>query len=229
MKPVKKFLLIKLPLTLILFSVLWVLLLKWIPVYNTPLMLKREIQYVKDDSFKTQKKWVSIDKIAPDVIKAVVASEDNRFFEHKGFDYEEIKKMLEEHNEKGKKLRGCSTISQQTAKNVFTWSSDTWIRKAIEAYYAFLIENIWGKKRIMEVYLNVAEMGKGIYGVEAASNYYFNKHAYELNRRQSVSLAVILPSPLRWNPRNPTPYLEGRIKQISTRLYQIEYPDWIHK
>ncbi|MBP5211074.1 MAG: monofunctional biosynthetic peptidoglycan transglycosylase [Bacteroidales bacterium] len=229
MKSVKKIIFIKLPLALILLSVLWVVILRWVPVYYTPLMLKRSVQYSKDEDFRTRKKWVSLEKISPDVIKAVVASEDNRFFEHKGFDYEEIKKMLAEHNERGTKLRGCSTISQQTAKNVFTWCSDTWIRKAVEAYYAFLIENIWGKKRIMEVYLNVAEMGKGIYGAEAASGYYFNKKASQLSRREAISLAVILPTPLRSNPAKPSSYLNGRIGQISARMYQIAYPDWIGK
>lgn len=142
---------------------------------------------------------------------AVVASEDNRFLEHHGFDLEAIEKALDyNQKKKGKKVRGASTISQQTAKNVFLWPQRSWIRKGLEVYFTVLIEFVWGKKRIMEVYLNVAETGKGIYGVEMAAQQYFGKPASRLTRSESALLAAILPNPLKWNPANPTPYLRER-------------------
>jgi len=156
-----RFLFIKLPLAFIAFSLLWVSLLKWVPVWVTPLMLRRSIEFRDDKEFRTSKDWVSLDEISPKMIKAVIASEDNLFPEHKGFDTTAIKQALKE-REKGKRHRGASTISQQTAKNVFTFCTRTWARKGFEAYYTFLIEKIWGKERIMEVYLNVVEMGKGV-------------------------------------------------------------------
>ena len=164
-----KLLLIKLPLAFIAVTVLWVLMLKWVPVWVTPLMVSRSIEYRSDEDFRTHKKWRRYEKISPEMAKAVIASEDNLFAEHNGFDWKEIRKAIEDHKKKGKKLRGASTISQQTAKNVFLWPSRSFVRKAFEAYFTILIEWIWGKERILEVYLNVAEMGKGIYGAEAAA------------------------------------------------------------
>ena len=160
----KKFLFIKLPLLLLLLSLLWVTVLKVVPVYWTPLMTKRAMQYKPEEKIKTVRTWVPLERISPEMIKAVIASEDNRFAQHNGFDTTEIRKMFHQHAKHGKALRGCSTISQQTAKNVFTTCADTGWRKIVEAYYTFLIEKIWGKRRIMEVYLNVAEPGKGLYG-----------------------------------------------------------------
>ena len=135
--------------------------------------------------------------------------------------------MLKEHSDKGKKIRGCSTISQQTAKNVFTWGTQTCARKAFEAYWTFLIENIWGKERIMEVYLNVAEMGRGIYGAEAAAREYYDCHAADLTRSQAVAIAVCLPRPLVYSPVAPTPYLTKRQNQIRALIPKVKYPDWI--
>ena len=172
-----KLLLIKLPLAFIAITVSWVLLLKWVPVMVTPLMISRSIEYRDDESFRTHKKWRSYDNISPEMAKAVIASEDNLFAGHNGFDWKEMKKAINEHKNKGKKLRGASTISQQTAKNVFLFPSRSFIRKAFEAYFTVLIEWIWGKERILEVYLNVAEMGKGIYGAEAAAQAFFGKSA----------------------------------------------------
>ena len=167
-KWIAKLLLIKVPLAFIAVTVLWVFMLKWIPVWVTPLMVSRSIEYRNDDGFRTQKKWRSYEKISPEMAKSVIASEDNLFVEHNGFDWKEMKKAIKEHKEKGKRLRGASTISQQTAKNVFLFPSRSFVRKVFEAYFTLLIEWIWGKERILEVYLNVAEMGKGIYGAEAA-------------------------------------------------------------
>ena len=135
--------------------------------------------------------------------------------------------MWKAHAEKGKKIRGCSTISQQTAKNVFTWGTQTWVRKGFEWYWTFLIEKIWGKQRIMEVYLNVAETGRGLYGVESAAREYYGCHAADLTRSQAVSIAVCLPNPLRYNPTAPTPYLRTRQNQIRALIPKVSYPDWV--
>ena len=217
---------VKLPFWLIVGSVILVTLLKWVPVWYTPLMLKRSVEYRKMEEFHTRQRWVSLEKMSPELIQAVIASEDNRFCEHKGFDWEEMDRMLKAHREKGKKLRGCSTISQQTAKNVFTFGSHTWARKALETYWTFLIEKIWGKQRIMEVYLNVAETGLGLYGMEAAARQYYGVHAKELNRPQASALAATLPAPLTRNPAHPTDYFRKRQRQISNLIPNLSYPDW---
>ena len=134
--------------------------------------------------------------------------------------------MLSDHKGKGKKLRGCSTISMQVAKNVFTFGSRTWVRKGLEAYWTFLIEKIWGKRRIMEVYLNVAETGPGLYGMEAAAMHYYGIHAKDLDRKQACALAACLPAPLDRNPEKPTPALRKRQSQIYAHIPKLTYPDW---
>ena len=157
----------------------------------------------------------------------MIASEDNLFAEHNGFDWREMKKAIDDHREKGKKLRGASTISQQTAKNVFLFPSKSFVRKAFEAYFTVLIEWIWGKERILEVYLNVAEMGKGIYGAEAAAQELFNKKASDLTRRESSLLAACLPNPIQRHAENPSAYISKRAGQIRTLIPKIAYPEWI--
>lgn len=224
MKRFFKFLFIKLPLAFIGLSLLLVVATKWLPVLVTPLMVKRSIEYKEDKDFHTRKRWVSLEKISPAMGKAVIASEDNRFMEHNGFDTKEIRKMLEDHKEKGKRIRGCSTISQQTAKNVFTLCSDTWFRKAYEAYFTVLIELIWGKERILEVYLNVAETGKGLYGVEAASRKYFDKKSSELTIYEAASLAACLPNPITRTPKSIPTSRRNAIVKITS---QLEYPEWL--
>ncbi len=159
MKKTLKFIFIKLPLAFLLLTVLWVLVLKWVPVWITPLMISRSIEYRNDATFKTVKTWKSYGNISPSLAMAVIASEDNRFAQHDGFDWTEMRKAIDEHQRKGKRLRGASTISQQTAKNVFLLPTHSFIRKGFEAYFTVLIELLWGKERIMEVYLNIAEMG----------------------------------------------------------------------
>ena len=223
----KKFLFIKLPLLLLLLSLLWVTVLKVVPVYWTPLMTKRAMQYKPEEKIKTVRTWVPLERISPEMIKAVIASEDNRFAQHNGFDTTEIRKMFHQHAHHGKKLRGCSTISQQTAKNVFTLCSDTGWRKIVEAYYTFLIEKIWGKKRIMEVYLNVAEMGKGIYGIEAAAKAYYGTTAAKLNASQAARIAACLPSPLKRSPNGNSDFIAKREKQIRSVMGKLKYPDWV--
>ncbi len=206
---------------------LLVLLLKWVPVPATPLMLKRSLSRLSDKDFRTNRIWVSLDNISPDMVMAVIASEDNLFDEHNGFDIEEIKKMRESHIKKHTAIRGCSTISQQTAKNCFTWCSSTWVRKGFEAGWTVLIEKIWGKRRIMEVYLNVVELGDGIYGVEAASRHYFGVSASRLTASQAASLAYCLPAPLKRNPAGGTAYLKKRRAEIMSLMQKVARPDWL--
>lgn len=222
-----KLLLIKLPLAFIAVTVLWVLILRWVPVWVTPLMVSRSIEYRSDEDFHTHKKWRSYDMISPELAKAVIASEDNLFAEHNGFDWKEMKKAIEDHRKKGKKLRGASTISQQTAKNVFLFPSRSFIRKGFEAYFTVLIEWIWGKERILEVYLNVAEMGKGVYGAEAAAQEFFGKSAAELNRREASLITACLPNPIDRHADKPSQYVNKRAGQIRNLIPKIAYPEWI--
>ncbi|MCR5004187.1 MAG: monofunctional biosynthetic peptidoglycan transglycosylase [Bacteroidales bacterium] len=211
---------------LFLLSIGWVLLLKVVPVYYTPLMLRRSIEFSDDENFHTKHKWVSLENISQDMCKAVISSEDNLFAKHNGFDVKAIEIAIDEHRN-GKRLRGASTISQQTAKNVFTFGSDTWLRKGVEVYYTFLIEKLWGKERIMEVYLNVIECGKGIYGVEAASKEFFGKPARNLTRMESCLIAVCLPNPFKMHPDKPSKYVRKRQSAIYSLSYKVEYPDWL--
>ena len=203
---------------LFVFSIAIVFIYRFLPVYYTPLMF---IRLHEKATKEINHKWVSIDDISQSVIQAVVTSEDNRFLQHHGFDGEEIKKAKEE-AQKGRRVRGASTISQQTAKNVFLWPGKNYFRKGLEAYFALLIELIWGKERIMEVYLNSIEMGRGIYGIEAASQTYFGKHARQLTQSESALIAAILPNPLRRNPAKPTQYLLKRQTDILSLMYKIE-------
>ncbi len=228
LKWVARVLLVRIPLAFIAFTFLWVLILKWVPVLVTPLMVSRSIEYRTDDDFRTHKKWRSYEKISPELAKAVIASEDNLFAEHNGFDWKEMKKAIDEHKNKGKKLRGASTISQQTAKNVFLFPSRSIVRKAFEAYFTVLIEWIWGKERILEVYLNVAEMGKGIYGAEAAAQEIFSKSASELTRRESSLIAACLPNPIDRHAGKPSQFVSKRAGQIRTLIPKIAYPEWIN-
>ena len=220
---------VRIPFWFVVASLVLVTLLKWVPVRVTPLMIRRSVQFAKDESFHTRQRWKPLKEISPEMVKAVITCEDNRFADHHGIDWDEIRTMWREHSERGRRIRGCSTISQQTAKNVFTWGTQTWMRKAFEWYWTFLIETIWGKERIMEVYLNVMETGKGLYGAEAAAQQYYGCPASALNRSQAVAIAVCLPNPLRYDPTAPTPYLRKRQNQIRSRIPNIAYPDWIQK
>lgn len=226
-KHILKLIFIRLPLLFIAVTVVWTLILRWIPVIYTPLMFQRSIEYRQDKDFDTRKKWVRIEKISPWMRKAAIASEDNLFFEHNGFDLKQIKIALENHFKKGKRLRGASTISQQTAKNVFLFPGRNFIRKGFEAYFTLLIEVLWGKERILEVYLNVIETGKGIYGVEAAAQKYFNTSAAKLSKRQASLISVCLPNPLKFSPDRPSSYIARRANTISSRINTLEYPEWV--
>lgn len=170
---------------------------------------------------KVERQWVEIEDISPNMIQAVVASEDNLFLSHSGFDFQQIKIAREEAKRKNKPMRGASTISQQTAKNVFLWNGRSYFRKGLEVWHTFLIETFWSKERIMEVYLNVIEYGDGIYGIEAASQHYFNRSAKKLSKKQSALIAAALPSPLKRNPAHPTKYLNRRSNKIMQLMNNI--------
>ena len=203
-------------------SIVLVILFRWVPVYVTPLMVTRMIEQKMDGKeMKLSKKWKPIEEISPDLQLAVVCSEDQNFLKHHGFDFGAIEKAIK-HNEKSKKKRGASTISQQTAKNVFLWEGRSWVRKGFEVYFTLLIETFWSKQRIMEVYLNVIELGNGIYGAEAASQYYFNKPASKLSMQQAASLAAILPLPLKWSPVKPNARVVRRTEWIKRYMRYSE-------
>lgn len=196
-------------------TVLWVLLYKFVPVPYTSLMAIRSIE--SDDTYTTRHNWVPISEISPYLQLAVICAEDQTFLSHNGFDRKAIEKAFES-NEKGKKLRGGSTISQQTAKNVFLWPHRTWFRKGLETYFTFLIENLWSKERILEVYLNSIEMGNGIYGAEAASQHWFNKPAKSLKAENAAAIAAILPNPRTYRANPPGPYVSKRIQWIVRQM-----------
>lgn len=191
----------------------------------TPLMFIRSTTHLfSGESVRLKKKWVHLESISPHLVKAVIASEDNNFVGHWGFDFEAIKKA-NELNKKGGKLRGASTISQQTAKNVFLWPDRTWIRKGFEVYFTGIIELLWSKKRIMEIYLNVIEMGDGIYGAEMAAKIYFNKSAKDLSQSEAALIAAVLPNPRKWHPDNPNNYIkrkQQRIIQVMNKMGKID-------
>lgn len=204
-----------------LLTIGWTLLAGFLPVYFTPLMVIRSVEAIREGKpVRNEKQWVKLDDFSPHLVQAVVASEDNLFMEHKGFSIEDIRKALE-HNKSGKRIRGASTISQQTAKNVFLWNKRSWVRKGLEAYFTVLIELLWSKQRIMEVYLNVIEMGDGIYGAQAAAQNYFGRDALRLNREQSALIAVCLPNPRKFNPARPSPYIQRRQRQILSLMNKI--------
>lgn len=195
-------------------TLLAVIVYRFMPVYVTPLMVIRSVQQLASGDKPTCKHtWVSFDRISPHLPMAVIASEDNRFAKHNGFDFIEIEKAMKE-NKTRKRKRGASTISQQTAKNVFLWPQSSWVRKGFEVYFTFLIELFWSKERIMEVYLNSIEMGKGIYGAQAAAKYKFNTTAAKLSKGQCALIAATLPNPIRYDSAKPSAYILKRQKQI---------------
>ena len=188
-------------------TILSVIVYRWCPVYLTPLMLIRCAQQMsRGEQIKLRHHWVPLDSMSIYLPVAVMASEDQRFLTHHGFDFVEINNAVKE-RQSGKRRRGGSTISQQTAKNVFLWPSSSWLRKGLEAYFTILIELIWGKERIMEVYLNSIEMGDGIYGAEAVGQWHFHRSAQELTRPDCALIAATLPNPLKFNSQTPSDYM----------------------
>ena len=203
-------------------TILAVVILKYIPVYVTPLMLIRCVESVfKGETPQINHHWIPLEKISHNLPQAVMASEDNLFLKHKGFDLEQIQKAQIEAQE-GKRQRGASTISQQTARNVFLWQKRSWLRKGLEAYFTFLIENIWGKERIMEVYLNSIEMGRGIYGADAVARINFNTTPARLTKDQCAYIAVSLPNPLERDSAHPTSKMRRMHNTILKRMKQID-------
>lgn len=196
-------------------SIALVILFRFVQVPITPLMVFRSVEMVwEGKDVKMEHKWVPLEQISPNVQKAVIVSEDGHFLTHGGFDLKAIKKAYQD-NQKGKKIKGGSTISQQTAKNVFLWQGRSYFRKGLEAYFTVLIELIWSKERIMEVYLNSIEMGDGIYGVQAASQYWYHKDASKLTVHEAAGIAAILPSPRKYNPVKSGPYVAKRKNVIA--------------
>jgi monofunctional biosynthetic peptidoglycan transglycosylase len=188
---------------------------RFLPVPLTPLMV---IRLLEGEGLR--KRWVSLDEVAPVLPQAVVAAEDNWFCEHAGFDWEELGAQIDALLA-GARARGASTITMQTAKNLFLWPSRDFVRKALEAWLTPQIELLWPKRRIMEVYLNVVELGPGIYGAEAAARTYFGKPASALGAQEAALLVSILPSPRDWSPVRPSDYLQGRARTIRTRINQL--------
>lgn len=203
---------------LILFSVFVVFLYKWMPVPITPLMVIRSVeQYQEGKEIIMSHDWEPLENISKNLQLAVICSEDQNFLTHNGFDLEAIEKAIE-NNKKGKRIKGGSTISQQTAKNVFLWPERSWLRKGLEVYFTFLIEHIWGKERIMEVYLNSIEMGNGLYGAETATQYWFKKSAAKLSTSEAASIAAILPNPRKYKARPASNYIQGRVSWIVRQM-----------
>ncbi|MFS4457980.1 monofunctional biosynthetic peptidoglycan transglycosylase [Bdellovibrio sp. HCB2-146] len=195
-----------------------VLLYRFVPVGLTPLMVIRSVESVWGDKWVgINKDWVPLEDISPSVQRAVLKAEDYKFFEHNGFDYEAIQKAYK-YNKTHTKKKGASTISQQTAKNVFLWPNRDWLRKGLEAYFTVLIEFVWPKDRIMEVYLNVIELGPGVYGVEAASQKFFKKSAKNLNAFEASLIAAVLPNPRRFKIDRPSRYVMHRQRRIMYRV-----------
>ncbi len=206
-------------------SILIVILYKWVPVPYTPLMFIRNVQQkMQGKETTTEHQWVPIEDMSPELPLAVWASEDQNFFEHHGFDFEAIANAYEEAKNGGRQ-RGGSTITQQTAKNLFLWPQSSWVRKALEAYFTVLIELFWSKQRIMEVYLNSIEMGDGIYGAQAVAKLHFGTDAKKLTRQQCALIAASLPNPIKYNSAHPSPYLYKRQKAILKQMKNLgKYP-----
>jgi monofunctional biosynthetic peptidoglycan transglycosylase len=191
-------------------SVITVLLYRWIPVPVTPLMIIRCVeQKMEGKNLMLKKDWEPLENISPNMQLAVVCSEDQNFVRHSGFDFDAIDRAIK-YNEHHRRKHGASTISQQTAKNVFLWSGRSWVRKGFEVYFTFLIECLWSKERIMEVYLNVIETGDGIYGTQAAATYFFHKNAADLSKGEAALIAAVLPNPIRFSIARPRGYILRR-------------------
>ena len=216
----------KLILVFLFLSISSVVLYRFIPVPYTPLMFwKSTASLFSSKWVGVEKKWVPLEQIARPMQLAVIRAEDDKFYQHHGFDYEAIEKALK-YNKTHKKQKGASTISQQTAKNVFLWPSRSWLRKGMEVYFTVLIEALWSKERILEVYLNVIELGPGVYGVEAASLKYFHKKSKNLNSSQAALVASVLPNPIKFKIDKPSAYILKRQRKIMGRnLFASSKPE----
>ncbi|WP_144281071.1 monofunctional biosynthetic peptidoglycan transglycosylase [Chryseobacterium echinoideorum] len=209
-KKIKKFIFI-----VLLLNVAFIV---WGRFFNPPITITQIGGIIKYG--KLQRDYISYDEMGNNVKKAVIASEDQKFFMHNGFDYTAIEKAMK-YNEKGKKIRGGSTISQQTAKNVFLWQGRSWARKGLEAIYTFIIEKVWSKDIILERYLNSIEMGQGVFGIEAASKYYFGKSSKDLTTSEAAWIAAVLPNPKKYDPKNPSAYLRKKHSWIMRQMKNV--------
>ena len=212
----------------VVLSVLVVLALRWLPPPTSAFMVQRQAQawWAGDRSFRLRHDWRPWDEVSPDLRIAVVASEDQKFPQHNGFDWDAIDAAME-HNKESRRVRGASTISQQTAKNLFLWPGRSWVRKGLEAWFTVLMETLWPKRRILEVYLNVAEFGDGVYGAEAASRTFFKKPASRLSRREAALLAAVLPSPRKLHADRPSRYVLGAAAWIERQAQQLGGPAYL--
>ena len=197
----------------------YIILLKWI---NPPITITQLVSWVTGHGLKRD--YISSGNMSYNAKIAVIASEDQLFPDHNGFDLKNIKKAMAYNKRKPGRTHGASTISQQVAKNVFLWQGRSWIRKGLEAYFTFMIELIWGKKRILEMYLNVSEMGDGNFGIERAANIHFNKPAANLSQQEAALIAACLPNPKRFKPRPASPYIAGRARKIMQQMAFL-WPD----
>ncbi|MFY0253025.1 monofunctional biosynthetic peptidoglycan transglycosylase [Chitinophaga sp. 30R24] len=206
-------------LVLLIAQFAYIILLKWV---NPPITITQISSWASlwGTDKKLRKTWVSYDAISQYTKLAVIASEDQLFTDHNGFDFKSIEKAMK-HNQQSKKIKGASTISQQVAKNVFLWQGRSWLRKGLEVYFTFMIEKVWGKQRILEVYLNVAEMGEGIFGVEAASQANFHKSASSLNQEESAMIAACLPNPIKYTITPPARITIYRQRKILVQMRNL--------
>jgi len=202
-----------------IFQLFYIILLKWV---NPPITMTQLVSWVSGHGLKRD--YVRRGAISSNARLAVISSEDQLFPDHHGFDWKSIKKAMNYNKRKPGRVRGASTISQQTAKNVFLWQGRSWIRKGLEVYFTFMIELIWGKKRILEVYLNVIEMGDGIFGIEMASEIYFNKHAKDISREEAAMIAACLPNPRRLKVKPLSRYVAARSRWVMQQMGFL-YPD----
>ena len=235
--------LFKLVLWLVLGSVLLVLLFRWVPPPGTALMVERKVEsWIDGNTVDLQRTWRPWNELPDDLKLAVIAAEDQKFVEHWGFDIGAIQAALA-HNQQGGSVRGASTLSQQVAKNLFLWSGRSWLRKGIEVWFTGLIELLWPKQRILEVYLNSAEWGDGVFGAEAAAQHHFGKGAPYLSRQQASLLAAVLPNPRNWSASRPSAYVSRRAGWIRQQMWQLGgghylnrlqaprptwWPDWLN-
>lgn len=208
-------------------SIVLVLVFRWVPPPGTALMLERKVQsWVSGEPIDLQREWVSWDHISDDLKVAVIAGEDQKFASHWGFDIPAIQAALA-FNERGGNVRGASTLTQQVAKNLFLWPGRSWLRKGLEAWFTGLMELFWTKQRILEVYLNSAEWGQGVFSAQAAARYHFGVEASQLSRQQAAQLAAVLPSPLKWNAGKPSTYVASRAGWIRRQMSQLGGPSYL--
>ncbi|MBA2780114.1 monofunctional biosynthetic peptidoglycan transglycosylase [Billgrantia kenyensis] len=205
----------------VLLSILAVLMLRYVPVHGSMVMLERKVEaWVAGERLPIQQQWRPWDELSDQAKLAVIAAEDQRFPHHRGFDVDEMRRAWQA-SRNGGRLRGASTISQQTAKNLFLWTGRSWMRKGLEAWFTVLIEALWPKQRILEVYLNIAEWDHGVFGLEAAGQHYFGVSSDRINEAQASRLAAILPNPRAWDASRPGPHVERRSQWIRQQMRNL--------